>query len=268
MNQYIIEFLNTEIQINDIKKKICYYKKLLQILDFDYNIQISHKLNYEHYEAVKKIPNMKINSDFFNKIHILNQYSQQKLDLEFMYRIKYKHLISLKNYILDYITKNNIHFTSIKKYKSNRNIPTPTKKINKPEQIIYDILLNFQKNIKYNKHIILIIPQYTLPVKYKKNLYSDFFVLIHHNNTIFPIIIEFDGDQHFKKHFFFSKQRIYADIIKNNFAITNCLSIIRCKSVDKFYNIFINCIQHIITNNTPFYSIPDYNTYIELINLK
>jgi hypothetical protein len=262
MQNNIILFLDTEKQISHIKNKINKYKHLIQILNFNYNINISHKYNYKYYEEDKKIPNIKINHDFLNKINILNNYSKQKLNIEYLLRSKTKFLTTLKNNIIDHIIQKNISDKSILRFKSKRIFPEPTIKINKKEKLLYSKLLQLQTIFK---QIILIVPQYTLPVKHIKNLYADFFLLILHNNHLFPIIVEYDGPQHLNKHFYFSKDRIYADIIKNNFAISNCISILRCSNINNSFHLIYQCIQHILKTNTPFYSIPDYNDYINLL---
>ena len=262
MQNNIILFLKTEKDISIIKNKIKQYKHLIQILNFDYNINISHKYNYIHYQAAKKIPNIKINSYFLYKINILNYYSKQKLHLEFLFRLKNKQIKSLKNYIIDYLYENNKYSPSILKFKSQIKSSTPTIRINKPESLFYKKLLSLQD---FYPQIILIVPQYTLPVKYIKHLYADFFLLILHNNQLFPIIVEYDGPQHINTHFYFSKQRIYADIIKNNFAYANYISIIRCNHINKADSLLQKCMSHILNTYTPFYHIPDYNSYINLL---
>lgn len=262
MQNNIILFLHTEKQISHIKKKIKEYKQLIQILNFDYNIHISYKYNYIHYQQATQFPNIKINSEFLHKINILNYYSKQKLHIEYLFRIKNKHLISLKNKIIDYIIQNNIYSPSILKFKSQIKSSTPTIRINKPESLFYNKLLRLQD---FYPQIILIVPQYTLPVKYIKHLYADFFLLILHNNQLFPIIVEYDGPQHLNTHFYFSKQRIYADIIKNNFAYANYISILRCNHINQADSLLQKCMYHILNTYTPFYHVPDYNSYINLL---
>ena len=251
----IEEYVNIDKNINLIKNNINKYKKLLQIINFNYYTDISFDSNY--YNNIKfKIPNTTINNTFINNIHILNQLSKNILDLQLSYRQNIIKLNSLKNYIIN--SSDDID----NKYKSYRTFNKPTHRLNKPELTLFLILQQLQ--IKYS-NIILIIPQYTLPVKYKKYLYADFFILIIHKKQLFPIIIEFDGPQHLNKHFYFSKDRVYSDIIKNNFSYANFISMIRCNDVNTFHDTFIQCLTYIQTYNSPYYNIPDYNTYLKLI---
>jgi len=251
----IEDYINTEKNIKTIKNNINKYKQLLQIINFNYYTDIS--FDYNFYNNIKfKIPNSIINNAFLNNIHILNKLSRNILDLQLSYRQNIIKLNSLKNYIITNV--DNID----NKYKSNRNFNKPTHRLNRPELTLFLILQKLQ--IKYTD-IILIIPQYTLPIKYKKYLYADFFILLLHQEQLFPIIIEFDGTQHLNKHFYFSKDRVYSDIIKNNFAYANFISMIRCYDVNTFNYIFLECITHIKTSLTPYYNIPHYNTYLQLL---
>lgn len=263
MQEKIKMYLEIENNIFDIKHQLLEYNQLLNSIKYiignNYNTNISYNHNYDFYHAISKINHKTITIDntILNKIHVLNKLSKQKIDLEFFNRQNIVKLNLLKNDII-----NNISDQKIKKYMSKRIFHKPTKRLNSQETIIYQYLLNLQD--KY-KEIILIIPQYTLPVKFKKYLYADFFILLLHQEQLFPIIIEFDGTQHLNKHFYFSKDRVYSDIIKNNFAYANFISMIRCYDVITFNYIFLECITHIKTSLTPYYNIPHYNTYLQLL---
>ena len=259
MQNKIREYLELENNISEIKIKLLEYKKYISVLDFDYFTDISFNYNYDYYQSIPKTKNLFSNKDdILPKIHLLNKLSKQKLDLEFLNRQNIVKLNLLKNEIINFIPNQNI-----KKYISKRKFHKPTKKLSKPETIIYNYLLNLQNQ---NKSIILIIPQYTLPVKFKKNLYADFFIIIYYNQQIFPIIIEFDGIQHYTKNLFFNQDRIYCDLIKNNFSIANSISIIRGRNIDILKNTIQKCIAFIIKNKKPFYYIPTYKSYFELIS--
>jgi len=259
MQNKIKEYLELENNILEIKSKLLEYKKYILVLNFDYFTDISFNYNYDYYHSIPKIKNLYfIKNDMITKIHILNKISKQKLDLEFLNRQNIIKLNLLKNQIIDFIPNQNI-----KKYISKRKFPKPIKKLNKPETIIYNYLLYLQNQ---NKSIILIIPQYTLPVKFKKNLYADFFIIIYNNKQIFPVIIEFDGIQHYTKNFFFQQDRIYCDIIKNNFSIANSISIIRGRNIEHLKNTIQKCITFIIKKKKPFYHIPTYQSYFDLIS--
>ena len=241
----IEEYVNIDKNINLIKNNINKYKKLLQIINFNYYTDI---FDSNYYNNIKfKIPNTTINITFITFIFWINYLKIIDLAIK---------LNSLKNYIIN--SSDDID----NKYKSCRTFNKPTHRLNKPELTLFLILQQLQ--IKYS-NIILIIPQYTLPVKYKKYLYADFFILIIHKKQLFPIIIEFDGPQHLNKHFYFSKDRVYSDIIKNNFSYANFISMIRCNDVNTFHDTFIQCLTYIQTYNSPYYNIPDYNTYLQLL---
>ena len=259
MQEKIKEYLELENTIFEIKSKIFEYKKYLLLLNFDYFTDISFNYNYEYYHSMPKIKKLfTIKNNMLSKIHILNILSKQKLDLEFLNRQSTIKLNLLKNEIIHFIPNQNI-----KKFISKRKFPKPTKNLSQPETIIYNYLLNLQNQ---NKNIILIIPQYTLPVKFKKNLYADFFIIIYTNKQLFPIIIEFDGLQHYTKNLFFHKDRIYCDLIKNNFSIANSISIIRGRNINIFKNTIQKCITFIIKNKKPFYHITTYQSYFQLIS--
>lgn len=264
MQEKIKMYLEIENNIFDIKHQLLKYNQLLNSIKYiignNYNTNISYNHNYDFYHAISKInhKNIIIDNTILNKIHVLNKLSKQKLDLEFLNRQNIVKLNLLKNDII-----NNISDQKIKKYISKRIFHKPTKRLNSPETIIYQYLLNLQD--KY-KEIILIIPQYTLPVKFKKNLYADFFMIIYSNKQIFPVIIEFDGIQHYTKNLFFKQDQIYCDLIKNNFSIANSISIVRGRNIELLKNTIQKCITFIIKNKKPFYHIPTYQSYFDLIS--
>ena len=261
MQEKIKMYLEIENNIFDIKHQLLEYNQLLNSIKYiignNYNTNISYNHNYDFYHAISKINHITIDNTILNKIYVLNKLSKQKLDLEFFYRLNIVKLNLLKNDII-----NNISDQKIKKYMSKRIFHKPTKRLNSSETIIYQYLLNLQD--KY-KEIILIIPQYTLPVKFKKNLYADFFILMYIDQQIFPIIIEFDGIQHYTKNLFFNKEQTYCDLIKNNFSIANSISIIRGRSINCLKNTIQKCITFIIKNKKTFYHIPVYKSYFEIL---
>ena len=263
MQEKIKMYLEIENNIFDIKHQLLKYNQLLNSIKYiigkNYNTNISYNHNYDFYHAISKInhKNIIIDNTILNKIHVLNKLSKQKLDLEFLNRQNIVKLNLLKNEIINFIPNQNIN-----KYISKRKFSKPTKKLSQYESIIYNYLLDLQQQ---NKNIILIIPQYTLPVKFKKNLYADFFMIIYSNKQIFPVIIEFDGIQHYTKNLFFKQDQIYCDLIKNNFSIANSISIIRGRSINCLKNTIQECITFIIKNKKPFYHIPTYKSYFQLI---
>ena len=263
MQEKIKMYLEIENNIFDIKHQLLEYNQLLNYIKYiignNYNTNISYNHNYDFYHAISKInhKNITIDNTILNKIHVLNKLSKKKIDLEFLNRQNIVKLNLLKNDII-----NNISDQKIKKYMSKRIFHKPTKRLNSPETIIYQYLLNLQD--KY-KEIILIIPQYTLPVKFKKNLYADFFILMYIDQQIFPIIIEYDGIQHYTKNIFFHENRVYCDLIKNNFSIANSISIIRGRNINDIKDLIIKCIKYLISNKTTYYHIPTYKSYFEIL---
>ena len=267
----ITYFFKLENDIKLINDKLSIIDKLEEIIIITYNTNIYWDKNYEFYRKNKIIPNIKINKLLFNEIKNINLLCKQKSDLEFIFRKKKIKINKIKNNIINNIINNNIQLPTksnnvdiftFDKYKSIMNFPKPKNSLNIPELRIRNILFNIQKN---NKEIILIYPQYRLPVKFKSYLFADFYLLFYINNTIFPLIIEFDGPKHTNKQFiYFSKNSIKCDIIKNNFAICNNISIIRIYKVDDITNEIDNCIQNLY-KNTCYTCIPSYNSYMELL---
>ena len=262
MNQIIKNDINYFFKLeNDIKiinNKLSIVNQFHKIVKFNYNTNVFWYINYDFYIKNKIFPNVKINTLLFSDLSNINYICKQKSDLELIFRQKKIKINTLKNKII-----NNINLESYNKYKTNIHFPKPKNALNKPEIDIRNILFDIQKN---KKEIILIYPQYRLPVKFKSYLFADFYLLFLINDTIFPLIIEFDGPKHTSNHFiYFSKDSIKCDIIKNNFSLLNSISIIRINHVDDITIKIKDCIDYITLNNTNYTCIPTYESYIELL---
>ena len=268
----INKYISLEKQNKIIIDKLSIIHDFKDIIHINYNIHVLWTNNYEFYTKKQYIPNVKINYDFFDKIHIINKLCKQKSDLELIIRKNNYDIDHIKNKIIDNIIKNknntllfdmNIDINSLHKYKSVMWRPVPINALNKPELEIRNMLFEIQQN---KKEIICIYPQYKLPVKFKSYLFADFYLLLYINNTIYPLIIEFDGLKHTDNTFiYFNSNSTKADIIKNNFAILNSISIIRITQIDDITFHIYKCIDHIYTKDRYYAHIPTYKSYIELL---
>jgi len=268
----INKYISLEKQNKTIIDKLSIIRDFKDIIHINYNIHVLWSNNYEFYTKKQFIPNVKINYDFFNKIHIINKLCKQKSDLELIIRKNNFEIDHIKNRIIDNIIKNknntllfdmNIDINRLHKYKSVMWRPVPINALNKPELEIRNVLFEIQQN---KKEIICIYPQYKLPVKFKSYLFADFYLLLYINNTIYPLIIEFDGLKHTDNTFiYFNSNSTKADIIKNNFAILNCISIIRIDDIDDITFHIYKCIDYIHTKERYYTHIPTYKSYIELL---
>jgi hypothetical protein len=116
-------------------------------------------------------------------------------------------------------------------------------------------ILQFFKDEKYKNY--LIIPQYKIGVKYKSNLRADFFIYLDIFNKNKCIMIEYDGPQHYdENHFYFSKENIIKDEIKNNFCFEQNISLLRCNTTH-FFKKYIDFFIKETLNNKKLY----YNEY-------
>jgi len=269
----INKYISLENETKIIIDKLSIIHDFKHIIHINYNIHVLWNNNYEFYTKKQFIPNVKINSHFFNKINIINKLCQEKAELEFKIRKNYFEIDHIKNKIIDNIIKIkdnnilcdlNINFKKLNKYKSVMWRPRPINSLNKPELEIRRILFQIQKQ---KKEIICIYPQYRLPVKFKSYLFADFYLLLYINNTIYPLIIEFDGLKHADNTFiYFNYNSTKADIIKNNFAILNCISIIRITSTDDITFHIYKCLDQLHLNKQYYVHIPTYKSYVELLN--
>jgi hypothetical protein len=269
----INKYFSLENQIKSITDKLAIIRDFNQIIQINYNINVSWKNNYDFYLQKQNIPTIKIKSHFFQTIHQINQLCKNKSELELLIRQKKVQINTIKNYIINNILEKSIDLTTfdinidinkLPKYKSIMWRPTPILSLNKPELQIKNILFDLQLT---KKEIICIYPHYRLPVKFKSCLIADFYLLLYINYTIYPLIIEFDGQKHHDHTFiYFNSNSTKADIIKNNFALLNSISIIRITSIDDITFHMDKCIDHITKTRLFYTHLPTYQSYIQLLH--
>ena len=258
----IEKYFILEKEITLIKKKIQIVQILNNIIHINYDTNVCWKNNYEYYLDNQSYPNIKLSNNFFNKIIDINNICKQKSDFEFTLRKKIIEINNIKNHIIDYIIEYS-NFYDIDKFKSKLWQPIPKNSLNKPELEIRKILFSIQQ---HKKEILLIYPQYRLPVKFKSYLFADFYLLLYIQKKIYPLIIEYDGPKHNDKKFiYFNVNSTKCDIIKNNFSLLNSISIIRINNTN-ITNEINKCIQYIEQYNLPYINIPPYQLYYQLLN--
>ena len=139
-------------------------------------------------------------------------------------------------------------------------------KFNKPELVIYNKLIN----IKLIKPAILyVFNHFTLPITRNgiHHLYADFLIVFNINQHYQFAIIEYDGPTHYNiKDDRITKNKVYCDIVKNNFCIRNSIHILRINDYDKSYLTKIyNFIDDIIKDNGIISIIPPFEFYSTLL---
>lgn len=97
------------------------------------------------------------------------------------------------------------------------------------------LIMNNLKKMKYKNY--LVIREKYLDVRYKKNLYADFYIYVYPEDKNRGICVEYDGVQHYdKNNFLYSEDTLKRDDIKNNFCLDNYISLIRCDTIEYFNN--------------------------------
>lgn len=172
--------------------------------EYKYVILINYKLS-DFEQKVNKLKNDKYNIErSLDEVNLFN-YEDQK--------IIFNHLMNINNDIKNirqkiyklYQIKNNIKFKI--PLRGNFINNTTNKGNSYPERIIYKYL---QKLI-INKFILYFEHDKLLPIKFKKPLRADFYII---DNQINFIIIEFNGSQHYSYNKLFHKN-ISIHTIKN-----------------------------------------------------
>ena len=255
-----------------LEKNIIQNNKLLEqnnlnkILKLYYNTDVSFTNNYHYYRNISKPLKYDILSDdFTNQIKLLHQFYMNRHLIKYNNRILNKKIRYTHNSIITYMKKTNkIHQSHFKKLKITKNKHCIG--LNKPEMAVYKIL---NKLYHLYTQIILIIPQYQLPIKLKNTLTSDFMILLYIDNKIYQIILEIDGPQHYDTtYYIFTKNVPKADLNKNNFCILNQISCLRIYYYEKnIYHIIEQFIKNIITYKKNIYRIRDYSHYYNMINI-
>ena len=256
-----------------MKKEIIENNKLLEennlnkILKIYYNVDVLYTNNYEYYRDISKEVKYDILcDDFSNEIKSLHDFYVNKCEIRYDLRINRKTHKVIHNSIIKYMKNTNKlekdKFKLLKIYnKQIKNI------LNMPEKHILSIIKDL-----YNSYdeIIFVAPQYKLEVKFKQQLIADFFLLLYVDNKLFPLIIEFDGKQHYYiDAYFFQIKQIKRDLVKNNFCIINNISLLRIKYDNQnLYEIINNTLLEIIKYKKCVIKIRKYDEYTELLNNK
>ena len=92
----INKYISLENETKIIIDKLSIIHDFKEIIQINYNINVWWNYNYEFYEKKQIIPNVKINSHFFNKINIINKLCQEKSDLELKIRKNYFEIDHIK----------------------------------------------------------------------------------------------------------------------------------------------------------------------------
>lgn len=135
-------------------------------------------------------------------------------------------------------------------------------KFNKPELYIYNKLIELK-----NDKLICIFNHFTLPLSRnnKHPLYADFLLLFNINNRLIFGIIEYDGPSHYNINYYnFSKDRVYCDILKNQFCIDNNINILRIFDYDNIDYKIDEYLMSINNDNTSII-LPSKNHYDNLL---
>jgi hypothetical protein len=203
------------------------FKKLIMdnyICYEQYNILHSF-LSYFHKKYIHIIYNL-INIDF----NIINNYSILKKILATIYfknnnnKIVYSLYKQFKSIFYKKITLlkqiNNTHKLFDKEFNFPKYYYHNDKKYSSGENIIFEKLLHIYKT---HPHLLVFFSEYILPIKFIKNLRADFLCLIvDKNNTIRKVIIEINGEQHYKYNTFFNDKNLQKrDNIKKEFCKNN-----------------------------------------------
>lgn len=261
----IKEWFSLEKKIHD-NNKILQQNNLNKLLKIYYNTNVSFYKNYFHYQNISQQFKYHILSDnFSHDIKSLHHFYMNRHLIKYNNRLLKKKITLTRNSIITYMKNtnkiNHSHFNILQISKNKHFIG-----LNKYESAVYNIL-----NKLYNKYsqIILIIPQFKLPIKLKKPLTSDFMILLNIHNQLFQIILEIDGPQHYDTNYYlFNISVPKADLIKNNFCILNQISCLRISYYEKnIYHIIELFIKNIITNKKNIYRIRDYSHYYNMINI-
>jgi len=140
-------------------------------------------------------------------------------------------------------------------------------KFNKPELVIYNKLIDIKL---INPAILYVFNHFTLPISRNgiHHLYADFFIVFNINEHYQFAIIEYDGPTHYNiKDNRITKNKVYCDIVKNNFCIKNSIHILRINDYDKDYLTKIyNFIDDIIKDNDIVNIIPPFEFYSTLLD--
>ena len=223
LNETLKIWINNDKQISEFKTNKNKFK-LNNFIKITFNKNIKFENNYKFYFNISKEPKIDIikNLDLIYNYYIkyLNNYYENK-------KLKFNQKIIFNN-IYEYMNKNNMELEYLEKIKKKKiKYANIKESLNNPEVEILEILKNIYSTIN---EIKLIIPQYTLPIKFKSKLICDFFVVLIIETKPYLLIIEHDGKQHYDNKFiFFCKDYIKRDLIKNNFCIANKISLLRIK---------------------------------------
>ena len=131
---------------------------------------------------------------------------------------KFKNIFDKKVTILKQI--NNTHKLFDKEFNFAKYNYQNDKKSSSGENIIFQKLLHIYKT---HPHLLVFFSEYILPIKFIKKLRADFFCLIvDKNNSIKKVIIEINGEQHYKYNPFFNDKNLQKkDNIKKEFCKNN-----------------------------------------------
>lgn len=255
-----------------LEKEIIENNKLLEendlnkILKLYYNTDVCYTNNYDYYrDKSKELKYDILCDDFSNDIKLLHDFYMNRHLIKYNNRILKKKIRSTHNSIITYMKKTN----KIGKFDFNQLQISKNKHcigLNKPEMAVYKIL---NKLYDIYSEIILIIPQYQLPIKLKNPLTCDFMILLYIDNKIYQIILEIDGPQHYDTSYYIFVESVpKADLNKNNFCILNQISCLRiCYYEQNIYKIIEEFIKKIINNKNTIYRIRNYDDYYNMITI-
>lgn len=179
-----------------------FHKKYIHIIRHLININFE---SINNYSILKKI---------LATIHFKNNNNQIVYSL---YK-KFKSIFDKKITILKQI--NDTHKLFDKEFNFAKYYYQNDKKYSSGENIIFQKLLHIYKT---NPHLLVFFSEYILPIKFIKNLRADFLCLIvGKNNSIRKVIIEINGEQHYKYNTFFNDKNLQKrDNIKKEFCKNN-----------------------------------------------
>ena len=188
-------WINNDKQISEFKTNKNKFK-LNNFIKITFNKNIKFENNYKFYFDISKEPKIDIikNLDLIYNYYIkyINNYYENK-------KLKFNQKIIFNN-IYEYMNKNNMELEYLKKIKKKKIKYANIKEaLNNPEVEILEILKNIYSTIN---EIKLIIPQYTLPIKFKSKLICDFFVVLIIETKPYLIIIEHDGPHHYNNNYY------------------------------------------------------------------
>jgi hypothetical protein len=237
------------------------------------NIIYSILLNFDILPYIHKYYNTSIkhtiliptNNVLTNPKYFLNEQATQYNDTVCAFKLK---LNEMTNILSQHQFESNIKAAQIISALSCKinNTYSCFYKFNKPELVIYNKLIDI-KLIKPS--ILYVFNHFTLPITRNgtHHLYADFFIVFNINEHFQFAIIEYDGPTHYNiKDDRITKNKVYCDIVKNNFCIKNSIHILRINDYDKDYLTKIyNFIDDIIKDNGIISIIPPFEFYSTLL---